>query len=101
ALRTATLGQLTPSPRGGIWVLAEGEVIRVTDTDHPSGGWSVLERLGTAQGVQPGATPEDLVETRDGDLWIVALGGGVTFVPSATRTLTADAPAVFISRVTS
>src|SRR4030095_3960631 len=33
SLRTGTLGMMTASPRGGVWVLAEGDAVRVIEDE--------------------------------------------------------------------
>ncbi|MEQ1505047.1 MAG: ATP-binding protein, partial [Myxococcota bacterium] len=96
ALRVGTLGQLTPSPRGGIWVVAEGDVVRVEDDPTAPSGWRVLERLAGAQGLPAPAAPLDLDETPAGDVWVVLQGGEVLHVPAAVRETVTDPPPVYV-----
>lgn len=93
ALRTGTLGLLTPSARGGVWVLAEGDVIRVESDDEEPGGWRVLERLGAAQGVRREVTPREIVETDA--LWLLTVDGAITRIAADARA-PAEAPPVYL-----
>ncbi|HEX6853608.1 MAG TPA: ATP-binding protein [Candidatus Polarisedimenticolaceae bacterium] len=73
--------RLAPSPRGGIWIAASGEVVRAIE-DIP-GVLRVVERLGASQGF-PGVGGTDVLELDDGT---VCVGAGVSLVriPAAAR----------------
>jgi hypothetical protein len=73
--------RLAPSPRGGVWVAASGEVVRALEDG--TGVLQVVERLGASQGF-PGAGGTDVLEMDDGTLWV---GAGVSLVriPAAAR----------------
>ena len=59
---------LARSPRGGVWILGEGNFLRVRERADLPGGWEVLERVGLWQGV-PTSGVQDVAEAEDGTLW--------------------------------
>jgi signal transduction histidine kinase len=85
-LPTTSLLNLTPSPRGGVWLVGTGVLHRVQPT--PGGaGWEVVERLSAWQGL-PSVGGGDLFEEDDGTIWVATALGAVQ-VPAAVR---ADEP---------
>ncbi|MBR9988651.1 MAG: hypothetical protein KFH98_02790, partial [Gemmatimonadetes bacterium] len=81
-LPTRSVLNLTPSPRGGVWLVGTGILARVEE--QPDGaGWQVLERLGAWHGL-PSVGGGDLLEEADGTIWI-ATAGGVVHVPAGVR----------------
>jgi signal transduction histidine kinase len=89
SLPTRTVFSLTPSPRGGIWLVGHGILQRV---EEAPGGWKVLERLTQWQGILM-VGGGDLLEEDDGTIWI-ASEGGVTRVPASARPATVSPPPI-------
>lgn len=86
---TTHVFRLAPSPRGGIWVVANGLLARVAP-DGPV-PLRILETLGRWHGLAA-ASGSDLVEEENGTIWI-ASARGVTEVPAHVRfTPTAPPP---------
>ena len=84
----AILG-LAPSPRGGMWVLGHGIVLRVRERQDLAGGWEVLEAPSAWNGL-PAVDALDALETRDGTLWIAGIG---TYqIPASVRVAVPHAP---------
>jgi ligand-binding sensor domain-containing protein len=81
---------LVPSPRGGLWVLAPGSVVRVEPDRADAAGWRELERLGAYQGL-PAIGAGHLIEESDGSLWLTYTAGAVR-VPAAARFSSPAAP---------
>jgi signal transduction histidine kinase len=78
---TRTVFALVPSPRGGVWVVGSGILMRVRDGGDET--LTVLETLTSWHGL-PGAGGSDLVEDDDGTIWL-ATGRGVYQIPGAVR----------------
>jgi ligand-binding sensor domain-containing protein len=72
---------MSRSPRGGVWVTGQGTGIRATPDG--AGGWKILERLGTADGL-PLEAPEHIVESADGRLHVTT-SAGLVEIPPAER----------------
>jgi signal transduction histidine kinase len=98
-LRTGTLGRLHRSPRGGIWVLGEGDLIRVAENPAEPEGWDLLERIGPGQGLIPGEALLDLAESASGELWLTTSAGHVVFIPPSARVARESAPAILLVEV--
>jgi len=80
------------SPTGGLWVLADGSILRVRErTDRPE-GWQVLEDLTSWQGA-PSRQTGGLVELPDGRIWLASLAG-VVEMPASARHAEKRAPAM-------
>jgi signal transduction histidine kinase/ligand-binding sensor domain-containing protein len=90
-LPTRTVFSLTPSPRGGVWVVGHGILQRVEEADS---GWRVLERLTSWHGI-PTVGGGDLMEEADGTIWI-ASDRGVTRVPTAARLAELPTPPIVL-----
>ncbi len=84
---------LSPSPRGGMWVLGHGMVLRVRER---GAGWEILESP-TAWNGLPAVDALDAIETKDGTLWIVGLG--LYEIPSHVRGQVPLAPPVTLTDV--
>jgi signal transduction histidine kinase/ligand-binding sensor domain-containing protein len=83
SLPSLTTQRLVPSPAGGVWVVGEGNFVRVAErTDGPN-GWEVLERIGVWQGL-PTDGVTDLVEDTDGTLWL-ATNMSLVRIPPVAR----------------
>ncbi len=98
-LRTGTLGRLHQSERGGIWVLAEGDLIRVTENPSSPEGWNLLERIGPGQGMISGVAPLDLAEGGSGELWLTTAAGHVIHIPQSARVARGSSPAITLTEV--
>ncbi len=75
---------LRTSASGGVWVAAQGEVLRVEDRPDLSAGWQVLERLTWWHGLPSGGS-SDVLEEQDGTLWLATSAGLVRVPPQARR----------------
>jgi signal transduction histidine kinase len=84
ALASGAIQKLVRSPSGGIWVLGQGDTIRVIERSELTEGWQVVERLSTWQGLSAGAA-SDIIEEDDGALWLSTSGGVVRIPPEARR----------------
>lgn len=82
---------LQPSPRGGLWVVGHGFVLRVHDRPDLDGGWEVVEDLGAWHGLAS-VVSTDIFEETDGSVWLTS--GGVTRVPASVRALVRQPPRV-------
>ena len=87
---------LAPSPRGGLWVLGHGFVLRVREDHAAPGGWDVLEAPTVWNGMAA-RDALDAIETSDGTLWIA--GFGVYQIPASVRDQAANAPPVTLTDV--
>jgi signal transduction histidine kinase len=92
ALPSRMLVRAVASPRGGVWVLGEGVLVRVRERRDLAAGWDIVEQPGGWHGILS-ADVRDLREEADGDLWIVQ-NAGVHHVPRAVRDLRLAPPAV-------
>ncbi len=79
SLHSVWLNNLRPSTRGGMWLMGHGNFVRVSDEGRPGAAFDVLEQIGPWQGLV-GQSPRDIVEGRDGTLW-VATERGVERIP--------------------
>ncbi|MEM6931515.1 MAG: histidine kinase dimerization/phosphoacceptor domain-containing protein, partial [Myxococcota bacterium] len=75
---TRTLHGLTPSPRGGTWVVGAQALHRVSGPEL-----TVLETLGRGDGL-PAPAADDLAELPNGDVWLSTLGR-LAHVPAHVR----------------
>lgn len=100
SLRVGTLSHFARSPRGGTWVLAEGDLLRVRADASSPNGWRVLERLGGAQGMPAAISPGEVLENARGDLWLTARSGQLFHIPEVEREPLAEPPTVQIVEVT-
>jgi len=83
SLPSRSVLNLVRSPRGGLWVLGHGILLRVRPDPSAEGGWTVLERLSTWHGLPtPGGA--DLMEEANGSLWITT-SRGLVRVPAGVR----------------
>lgn len=89
ALPTSWVHGLAPARGGGVWILGDGMVLRAA---RDEGGWDVVERLGSWNGL-PGLQAKAALEDADGTLWLASYGG-VVRVPPAARAAEARAPRV-------
>jgi len=60
---------LAPSPRGGVWLIGRGTIVRVGG-ESVAGRMTVVERLGGWHGI-PSTTTFDALERPDGTVWLV------------------------------
>ncbi|MGH9867222.1 MAG: sensor histidine kinase [Candidatus Polarisedimenticolia bacterium] len=88
---------LRPAVSGGVWVAAQSAVLRVTDRPDLPAGWQVLERLTWWHGLPFGGS-SDVLEARDGTLWL-ATSAGVVKVPPQARRAPMKAPPVEVTDV--
>lgn len=79
---TPIVSGLAPSPRGGVWLLGQGAILRVAG-ESSQGRMTVLERLGSWQGI-PSFSTYDASEDVDGTLWLSA-DSAVVRVPAGVR----------------
>lgn len=92
SLPSRSVLNLVRSPRGGLWVLGHGILLRVRPDPSAEGGWRVLERLSTWHGLPtPGGA--DLLEDADGSLWITT-SRGLVRVPAGVRRSSPSPPRV-------
>ncbi|HSH46079.1 MAG TPA: ATP-binding protein [Longimicrobiales bacterium] len=91
-LPTRDVFALVPSPSGGVWMAGHGILQRV----RPGGpeGWTVLETPGPGNGL-PAAKGADLVEDKDGGLWITT-SVGLVHLPPGARELGLEPPPVLL-----
>lgn len=87
---------LAPSPRGGMWVLGHGIVLRVRERRDRASGWDVLESPSSWNGL-PAVDAMDALEASDGTLWLA--GFGVYEVPASVRGQAPVAPRVTMTGV--
>lgn len=73
---------LAPSPKGGIWALGAGVVVRLADRVE-NATVATLERLGAWQGM-PVNGAKDAIEEPDGTIWLSG-GLGLIQVPARAR----------------
>lgn len=78
---TRTVNALVASPRGGIWIVGTGILMRVAQ--EGARGLRILERL-TAWNGLPAASFSGLIEDDDGDIWL-STNLGVVHVPASAR----------------
>ena len=67
----------------GVWILGTAGAIRVLPRPDLVDGWQVVERLSTLQGI-PAGSVADLIEERDGGLWLAA-STGIAHLPASVR----------------
>lgn len=67
----------------GVWVLGASGAFRVLPRPDLADGWQVVERLSTLQGI-PSGSVADLIEERDGGLWLAA-STGIAHLPASAR----------------
>jgi ligand-binding sensor domain-containing protein/signal transduction histidine kinase len=92
ALASARVYDLATSPSGGLWVLADGSIVRVRErTDLPE-GWEVLESLTAWEGA-PSRQTGGLTELADGRIWLASLAG-VVEMPAGARHALKNPPPV-------
>ncbi|HEX5042151.1 MAG TPA: ATP-binding protein [Candidatus Polarisedimenticolaceae bacterium] len=73
---------LARSPRGGVWITGEGNLLRVRERPDLPSGWEVLERPGRWQGLPtPGVF--DVAEAPDGTLWVASNKSLIRMPPRA------------------
>lgn len=75
---------LAPSPRGGIWLVGQGTILRVAG-ESAQGRMTVLERLGGWHGI-PTNSAIDAMEMDDGTVWLV-VETTLVRVPGSVRTV--------------
>jgi len=85
---------LAPSPRGGVWLVGRGSILRVA-WESIQGRMNVLERLGGWHGI-PSITANDAMEMEDGTVWLVA-EGTVVRVPAGLRVVPPAPPHVAVT----
>lgn len=83
---------MVPSPRGGLWIVGHGILMRVRP--HGDQSWDVLEAPGPRNGL-PSVGGGDLLEDPDGTLWI-ATALGVLRVPPRARFIPTTPPPVVV-----
>jgi len=85
---------IAASPSGGVWIVGEGNFLRVRErTDLPA-GWEILERIGPWQGV-PTAGVYDVAEDADGSLW-AATNLSLVRIPASARRSRPEPPPVVL-----
>lgn len=84
--------RLTPATSGDWWAAGAGALMRIHPCIACATDWLTLERPGLWQGL-PGNAALDVVETRDGNLW-VAGNRGVWRIPRESRGLPQRAPRI-------
>jgi len=94
-LPTGGAANLVASPVGGFWVLGPGNVLRVVEDTALADGWRVEERLTEWHGV-PQSSVADILEDRDGTLWIATMLG-VVRVPASVRRASPSPPRVLLA----
>ena len=67
----------------GVWILGAGGAFRVLPRADLADGWQVVERLSNLQGI-PAGSVVDLLEDRDGGLWLTA-STGIAHLPASVR----------------
>jgi signal transduction histidine kinase len=94
----ASLQQISRSAKpirsrfNGVWILGAGGAFRVLPRPELSDGWQVVERLSNLQGIPTGSVA-DLIEERDGGLWLAA-STGLAHLPASVRFPKLDPPRV-------
>ena len=96
-LPTERVMALRRSPKGGIWVLGDGVVLRVLDEPSTDAEWTVVENLSPRLG-RALAAPEGLVEDADGTLWLAGAAGLVS-IGQAARIEPHTIPSVRLSEL--
>lgn len=91
-LRSRAVHNLVSSPRGGVWIVGTGTVIRVRERPESRLGWKVLERLTPWHGL-PGTGAGGVLEDEDGTVWL-ATSRGVVRVPPDARAAPVPPPRV-------
>jgi ligand-binding sensor domain-containing protein/anti-sigma regulatory factor (Ser/Thr protein kinase) len=76
-----TVHAVVPSPRGGVWIVGAGMLIRARDTADDR--LEVLERLTQWHGL-PAESAGHILEEESGDLWL-ATSRGLIRLPAAVR----------------
>lgn len=95
-LGAPTVWSLVPSPRGGVWIVGIGGVVRVAP-GPPGAPWTELERLDAAVGV-PAGSAAHLIEQPDGALWL-ATNVGLVIVPADARRTAPPPPPPVVAAV--
>src|SRR6185503_754454 len=67
----------------GVWILGAGGAFRVLPRADLADGWQIVERLSNLQGI-PAGSVVDLLEDRDGGLWLTA-STGIAHLPASVR----------------
>ena len=67
----------------GVWIVGATGAFRVLPRPDLPEGWQVVERLSNLQGIPTGSVA-DLIEERDGGLWL-ATSTGIAHVPASVR----------------
>ena len=67
----------------GVWILGAAGAFRVLPRPDLADGWQVVERLSNLQGIPVGSVA-DLLEERDGGLWLAA-STGIAHLPASVR----------------
>jgi signal transduction histidine kinase/ligand-binding sensor domain-containing protein len=76
----------------GVWILGATGAFRVLPRPDLNDGWQVVERLSNLQGIPTGSVA-DLIEERDGGLWLAA-STGLAHLPASVRFPKLDPPRV-------
>jgi signal transduction histidine kinase len=99
ALASRSISSLRRSPRGGVWIIGEGNFFRVQErTDSPA-GWDVVERIGAWHGL-PTSGVADVVEDPDGTLW-AATNMSLVRIAASARVTELEPPTVVLVDTTS
>lgn len=94
-LALRSVGFLSASPRGGVWMPSGGAISRVMP-DPGTGAWEIVEEVGLQHGVP--SLGANVAEAPTGDL-LLATSEGVAWVPRSVRDREARAPAVRIVEI--
>jgi signal transduction histidine kinase len=83
-LASPSISAIVASPAGGVWIVGEGNFLRVRERTDSPGGWEVLERIGIWQGL-PTSGVHGVAEADDGTLWAATNMSLVRIPPEARR----------------
>ncbi len=97
SLKGRMIASLAHSPRGGIWIANVAGVVRVVEGDRPDAPWTVVERLGSWNGLITGGAGQ-VLEDADGTVWLTT-SVGLTRVPVQARSQARVPPPVALAEV--